>query len=86
MAEYIQTYELPASGTINIPLPNGTVRGVYSESAANLSWIENGKEGVMRKAVVAWEPIGGFTPRPSSILKIENVTAVAGQVTLRLEI
>ncbi len=86
MAEYIQTYELPASGTIIVPLPKGSVRGVYSESAANISWIENGKEGVMRKAVVAWEPIGGFTPRPTSALKIVNATAVAGQVTLRLEI
>lgn len=86
MAEYIQTYDLPANGTVIIPLPNGKVHGVYSTSAANISWIQNGIEGRIRSNAIEWEPLGAFCPLPTSALKLTNTTAVAATITLRLEI
>lgn len=85
MAEYIQTVNVPANGAVVIPLPNGTVHGVYSTVAVNLDWIENNQEGQILAAVLVWEPHGGFTPRPTSALRATNTTATAGQIVLRLE-
>lgn len=85
MAEYIQTVDVPANAARVIALPNGIVHGVYSTVAVNIDWIENNQEGQILAAVTEWEPHGGFTPRPTSALRVTNTTATAGQVVLRLE-
>lgn len=85
MAEYIKTVGVPANAAVVVMLPVGTVYGVYSDVAVNIDWIENNQEGQILAAVTEWEPHGGFTPAPTSALRITNTTASAGSVVLRLE-
>lgn len=84
MVEYIRTVSVAANGTVIVPLPSGTVHGVYSTGAVDLSWIYNSEIGQIAAGVTMWEPSCGFNPGLSSELMIENTTATAVNVTLRL--
>lgn len=83
--EHIAIINMSAGGPSGFRVPkNGTIRGVYANVPVNISIEENGTIGGILTGVSSWEPIGGFSPAPSSAL-VFNATAPTN-ITIRFEV
>ena len=69
--EYLLTVNVPAGETRTVPVPDVGISGVYSTAAIPLKWDFNGTIGDLL-TTDTWEPFGGFHPRRTSYLILDN--------------